>query len=842
VNTAAFNRHLETGRVRAEEHLAALERGYRLTLRAAGRHAADRFSALATDHLTAAVDPKWSPPEESQLLNGETMQQDARKRTLAARKNTLKAVMAPALAEVGVGFDLTNPLIAGLVDGLGARTTDLGDAISAQIAQAVADSYQQGLSIPNTAAAIRAAVDGISDVRATMLARTEMISLVNGGSIAAARLVNGAADGGEPQVGYKRWLATEDERTRETHAEADGQVVAIDQPFQVGGEQADFPGDPGLSDEEAINCFPMDTKVEFPGLRAVMRRRYEGDLVRIRLSSGNELAGTPNHPVLRSDGEWVALGDLQEGEYLVCASGVGQAPGTPDPDRPPSEIGEVYRLASAGAEPHRIRLAPPDLHGNGAHGEVDVVAVDGSLLIDSEAATDEQVTEFGFAVADYARAGERICDTQIGGSHARAATLPSGGIRGKRELSPFRIRESAHAEQVRFGAGSDRKPQLLEPTRDDLPARSERLAYGEHAFPALVSLAQITKVERHAFHGDVGDIDTGHGWYTSEGVIVKNCRCTVTYLEAAEAVSETEDMALAAASAPEVSNLAMVAVYPRFEEAQTLATPEGQDAGSLHVTLLFLGEADALDAPRAHQVAGSVAQSLPPLDGTVGGVASFGETPDGYPAIVLPDVQGLSTLQEAVRSALADAGIESPSEHGFLPHMTLDYADTATPPDEEAIGAPLHFDALSVVVGGKRTDYQLAASTESPTDAVASGGHMAESPQDTLTADVTVTVGDSTAAEQADDAAQVRWQAVLCVEGEPTEDGRMLEAGSITWRDLPLSLGVMFETPHSFEASAEIGGRIDRIWRDGNLIRGEGVFTQDDVGRRAACCSSSPRV
>jgi hypothetical protein len=62
----------------------------------------------------------------------------------------------------------------------------------------------------------------------------------------------------------------------------------------------------------------------------------------------------------------------------------------------------------------------------------------------------------------------------------------------------------------------------------------------------------------------------------------------------------------------------------------------------------------------------------------------------------------------------------------------------------------------------------------------------------------------------------------------------MLEAGSITWRELPLSLGVMFETPHSFEASAEIGGRIDRIWRDGNLIRGEGVFTQDDVGQRAA--------
>jgi hypothetical protein len=253
VNAARFNQHIDTGRAKAEGQLQALERGYRITLQAAARHAGDRFAALATDHLTAdATDPKWTPPENDQLIDPAGMAADAQKRTQPARHAALKAVMALVLTDVGIAYDLTNPLIAGLVDKLGVRAADMGDAIRGDVAKAVLNAYQQGLSVANTAKGIQAAVEGIAPARAAMLARTDLIGLANGASVAAAQLVAGSdSEGG---LGFKQWLATEDERTRESHAEADGQIVPLEQTFTVGSDQLAYPGDPDGSDEEVCNC------------------------------------------------------------------------------------------------------------------------------------------------------------------------------------------------------------------------------------------------------------------------------------------------------------------------------------------------------------------------------------------------------------------------------------------------------------------------------------------------------------------------------------------------------------------------------------------------------------
>ncbi|QGJ88877.1 MuF-like minor capsid protein [Microbacterium phage Teamocil] len=54
--------------------------------------------------------------------------------------------------------------------------------------------------------------------------------------------------------GYKQWVARHDERTRHTHAAADGQRVPIDQTFTVGGASLDHPGDRRGPIGEVINC------------------------------------------------------------------------------------------------------------------------------------------------------------------------------------------------------------------------------------------------------------------------------------------------------------------------------------------------------------------------------------------------------------------------------------------------------------------------------------------------------------------------------------------------------------------------------------------------------------
>lgn len=52
----------------------------------------------------------------------------------------------------------------------------------------------------------------------------------------------------------RTWTALGDARTRETHAEADGQEASTTETFAVGGDDLRFPGDPYGSPEETANC------------------------------------------------------------------------------------------------------------------------------------------------------------------------------------------------------------------------------------------------------------------------------------------------------------------------------------------------------------------------------------------------------------------------------------------------------------------------------------------------------------------------------------------------------------------------------------------------------------
>lgn len=79
------------------------------------------------------------------------------------------------------------------------------------------------------------------------------------------------------------------------------------------------------------------------------------------------------------------------------------------------------------------------------------------------------------------------------------------------------------------------------------------------------------------------------------------------------------------------------------------------------------------------------------------------------------------------------------------------------------------------------------------------------------------------------------WRGPLAVEGITTGDGREFSLDSLTWADLPLPLRWNKEDSHGGDQHtvAVNVGRIDRIWRDGNQIMGEGVLnlTSEDGQR-----------
>lgn len=81
----------------------------------------------------------------------------------------------------------------------------------------------------------------------------------------------------------------------------------------------------------------------------------------------------------------------------------------------------------------------------------------------------------------------------------------------------------------------------------------------------------------------------------------------------------------------------------------------------------------------------------------------------------------------------------------------------------------------------------------------------------------------------------MRWTAMIAPLGRPTDDGRIFAPDAISWRELPLSLGVMMDTPHAdVVTGSPVCGRIDKIYQVGDTLMAEGVFDDSELGRDVA--------
>lgn len=117
------------------------------------------------------------------------------------------------------------------------------------ITEAIAQANREGVFGESAVAArVAEALTGVrrADWRARRIARTEV------GAAQNAALMAIAEDRGRPFT--KTWVAVDDERTRPTHAAADGQKIAADEMFTVGGAQLAHPGDPSAPLKEIVNC------------------------------------------------------------------------------------------------------------------------------------------------------------------------------------------------------------------------------------------------------------------------------------------------------------------------------------------------------------------------------------------------------------------------------------------------------------------------------------------------------------------------------------------------------------------------------------------------------------
>lgn len=200
--------------------------------------------------LTAAAG--WSAPAPDELVDAAALVRRLRTKTDPVRRAVVETTMGKALSQVGIDFDATNPFTAKVLAQAGSQVTEIAHTTRANVMRIIREAYEQGLTIPDTATAIRAGMKAATPARARLIARTELVGAVNGGSLAATQIVSQATG-----IAYqKTWLTAPgaDFPRHEDYDGLDGQTTGLDGYFDVGGTSLEFPGDPAGPPDEICNC------------------------------------------------------------------------------------------------------------------------------------------------------------------------------------------------------------------------------------------------------------------------------------------------------------------------------------------------------------------------------------------------------------------------------------------------------------------------------------------------------------------------------------------------------------------------------------------------------------
>jgi hypothetical protein len=227
---------------------AKFENRLRIELAKTVRQVADAFEKRGELAISQAIDDRKLAMAQAFATNYRTVASYFGKRILTEAKSHPGADVTKA----GIMDIFNRALETFILEWVARRVTQIDRTTENQIRTVIRNGYDEGLSVVQIGKNIRDYAAPMSATRANIIARTETHTAANYGAQAGAELT-----GLKMQ---KEWVSAQDERTRTTppdefdHADADGQVVGMNEAFDVGGEQLMFPGDPSASAGNLINC------------------------------------------------------------------------------------------------------------------------------------------------------------------------------------------------------------------------------------------------------------------------------------------------------------------------------------------------------------------------------------------------------------------------------------------------------------------------------------------------------------------------------------------------------------------------------------------------------------
>ena len=162
---------------------------------------------------------------------------------------TIRDVAQEVLKELGVTdpFNLSSENMIRFLDVHAAEKIEgILRSMRRDLRDAIAEGIEAHENLAQLAQRISEVFEDAKGARAVAIARTE--------TGRAANFANLESYHQSGVVEKKVWLATRDTKTRESHREADGQEVDLEDKFIVGGERLDYPLDPDAGPDETVNC------------------------------------------------------------------------------------------------------------------------------------------------------------------------------------------------------------------------------------------------------------------------------------------------------------------------------------------------------------------------------------------------------------------------------------------------------------------------------------------------------------------------------------------------------------------------------------------------------------
>jgi HK97 family phage portal protein len=151
-----------------------------------------------------------------------------------------------ATAKVVTAFKVTNPAVRRFIERRAQRFAErVNETTWNQLRQSLAESIDAGEGLTAQMERVSAVMGDRIRSSSEVIARTEVAGAMHGGTLESWKQSG--------VVEKKVWLAALDNRTRESHQEAHGQQVGLDEDFVVGTGRGQAPGLIGVAEED-IQC------------------------------------------------------------------------------------------------------------------------------------------------------------------------------------------------------------------------------------------------------------------------------------------------------------------------------------------------------------------------------------------------------------------------------------------------------------------------------------------------------------------------------------------------------------------------------------------------------------